>query len=83
MKVLISRLKAKLSHYLNAVREGEIVTVFDRRTPIARIVPLEQDDRLHIEAAPASPRAVAGVKGVRAKRPVDILDILAASRGDR
>ena len=35
----IADLKAKLSEYLNSVRQGQVVTVLDRGTPVARIVP--------------------------------------------
>jgi prevent-host-death family protein len=37
----IAELKAKLSEYLRAVRRGETVTVMDRNTPIAVIVPFD------------------------------------------
>lgn len=37
--VRVAELKARLSEYLRAVRRGETVTVLDRETPIARIVP--------------------------------------------
>ena len=36
----IADLKARLSEHLGAVRKGRTVTVLDRGTPIARIVPL-------------------------------------------
>jgi prevent-host-death family protein len=36
----IADLKARLSHYLRAVRGGETVTVTDRGAPVAEIVPL-------------------------------------------
>ncbi len=84
MKVLISQLKAKLSEYLNAVRRGQTVTVLDRKTPIARLVPLTDESKgLRIDAASAPPRAIGSVKGVRTKQPVDVLEILAESRRDR
>jgi len=38
----IAELKARLSEYLRSVRRGETVTILDRDTPIARIVPLRQ-----------------------------------------
>ncbi len=41
--VRVAQLKARLSEYLRAVRRGERVTVLDRETPIARIVPYESD----------------------------------------
>jgi prevent-host-death family protein len=37
--VRIADLKARLSEYLRAVRRGATLTVLDRETPIARIVP--------------------------------------------
>ena len=84
MKVLISQLKAKLSEYLNLVRRGQTVTVLDRKTPIARLVPRANEPQgLRIDAASAPPRAIGSVKGVRTKRPVDIVAILAESRRDR
>ena len=36
----VAKLKARLSEYLRRVREGAEVTVLDRETPIARIVPV-------------------------------------------
>lgn len=35
----IAELKARLSEYLRSVRNGSSLTVLDRDTPIARIVP--------------------------------------------
>ncbi len=39
----VAELKSKLSEYLARVRRGDTVTVLDRRTPIARIVPYESE----------------------------------------
>lgn len=41
--VRIAELKAKLSEYLRRVRRGHPVTVLDRETPIARIIPYTPD----------------------------------------
>ncbi len=38
-EVRIADLKARLSEHLRSVRNGETVTVLDRDTPVARIVP--------------------------------------------
>jgi prevent-host-death family protein len=35
----IADLKARLSEYLKSVRRGQTLTVLDRDTPVARIVP--------------------------------------------
>jgi prevent-host-death family protein len=37
----VAELKARLSHYLRAVRAGRSLTVFDRDTPVARLVPVQ------------------------------------------
>ena len=39
-RVRIADLKARLSEHLRAVRNGGTVTVLDRDTPIARIIPV-------------------------------------------
>jgi prevent-host-death family protein len=41
-RVGVAELKARLSAYLRAVRRGDAVTVYDRDTPVARIVPFER-----------------------------------------
>jgi prevent-host-death family protein len=41
--VKVAELKSKLSEYLRRVRRGHSVTVLDRETPIARIVPYAPD----------------------------------------
>jgi len=41
--VRIADLKARLSEYLRRVRRGDVLTVLDRKTPIARIVKVEVD----------------------------------------
>jgi prevent-host-death family protein len=38
-KVRIAELKSRLSEYLRSVRQGHTLTVLDRDTPVARIIP--------------------------------------------
>jgi len=84
MKVNVSTLKAKLSAYLARVRRGERVTVLDRRTPIAQLVPLDGPaEDLVITPAKASPATIGRVRGVRLRRRVDVVALLAETRGDR
>jgi len=42
--VRIAELKARLSEHLRAVRRGSTITVLDRDTPIARMVPYGPDE---------------------------------------
>jgi prevent-host-death family protein len=39
LPVRVAALKARLSEYLRAVRQGQPVVVYDRNTPVARLVP--------------------------------------------
>jgi len=80
----VSELKAKLSSYLSEVRGGGTVIVYDRNTPIARLVPFHEDpDDLVIVDAPASPSELKKIKGVRPRKRVDVNKLLRESRGDR
>jgi prevent-host-death family protein len=59
----IAELKARLSEYLRRVRRGHPVTVLDRDTPIARIVPYDSaDDGVPIRASRADGRRLQQVK---------------------
>ena len=60
-QVRIADLKAHLSEHLRMVRRGHEITVLDRDTPVARIVPIRQ------EAPPLRVRAP-----VRPGRPQDV-----------
>jgi antitoxin (DNA-binding transcriptional repressor) of toxin-antitoxin stability system len=58
--------------------------VYDRNTPIARIVPFQEEpDDLSIVEASAPPSDLKKIKGVRPKKRVDIDKLLREARGDR
>src|SRR6187401_1985120 len=81
----VSELKAKLSAYLAQVRRGETVTVFDRNTAIAKVVPIqreEEDDLLIIEAS-APVADLKKIKGVRPRKPIDLDKLLRDLRADK
>jgi prevent-host-death family protein len=54
--VRIAELKARLSDYLRRVRRGEVVTVLDRQTPVAQIVPY-RNESVSLTIRPALPGA--------------------------
>lgn len=61
--VKIGELKAKLSAHIDYVKKGEDVLIFDRNTPVARIVPAgplddcdEQEQRLIASGVLIPPR---------------------------
>ena len=80
----VSGFKARLSEYLAAARNGETVVVHDRKTPIARLVPVDDHvDDLKI-AEPSRPaRDLAKIKAVRLRRRVDVVRLLRESRDER
>lgn len=55
IRVGIAELKAHLSEHLRSVRGGRTVTVLDRETPVARIVPYEAPTALEIRRATRRP----------------------------
>jgi antitoxin (DNA-binding transcriptional repressor) of toxin-antitoxin stability system len=80
----IAELKAKLSAYLSDVRGGNTVTVYDRNTPIARIVPFLDDlDDLLIVESTAPPSDLKRIRGVRPRKRIDTDKLLRETRGDR
>jgi prevent-host-death family protein len=80
----ISELKARLSAYLAEVRGGGEVLVYDRATPIARLVPF-QEDRDDITLIPESspPAALGRIRGVRPRKPINLDKLLGELRQDR
>lgn len=80
----ISELKAHLSEYLAAVRAGDTVIVRDRRTPIARLSPLEPpEDDFQVEE-PSGPFPPLSRRGsIRLARQVDVVALLRDDREQR
>jgi prevent-host-death family protein len=77
----IAELKARLSEYLRGVRRGQELTVVDRATPVARIVPYTEDaPALVVRRARPNSR----LHAIRLPRPLpletDVLTLLRAER---
>lgn len=66
----IRELKARLSHYLRRVREGETVVITDRGQPIAHIVPFEQTTTERLEQLQAGGLIAWSGKRLGAQAPV-------------
>lgn len=81
-RIGIAELKSRLSHHLRGVRRGHPITVMDRDTPIARIVPYESGPgRLSVRG----PRPGAPKLGEVALPPplairTDVVDLLLEER---
>jgi prevent-host-death family protein len=80
----VSELKARLSAYLAEVRGGGRVVVYDRNTPIAELIPFQQDeDDVVIIEASAPAGELRKLKGIRPRKPVDVDKLLRELRADR
>lgn len=81
----VSELKARLSEFLAGVRAGGTVIVYDRVTPIARLVPIDdgESDDLEIDEPTAPLGDLRKIKPVRLRRRVDLDRLLRESRGPR
>ena len=79
----VSELKARLSSYLAKARAGDTVTILDRRTPIAKLVPLGAEPDLLVREATAPRAALSRIKGVRLRAGVDVVALLRADREAR
>jgi len=83
--VRIADLKSRLSEHLRRVRRGASITVFDRDTPVARLVPYEDGSPLMIRRPlAAAPR----LRDVALPPPLgierDVVELLLEDRqGDR
>ena len=81
--VKVSELKAKLSGYLAQVRRGGTVTVCDRKTPIARLVPVvDQTGGLIVREA-IDPESPLLWRRIKLKKQVDVVEMLRADRTNR
>ncbi|MEK6608454.1 MAG: type II toxin-antitoxin system prevent-host-death family antitoxin [Myxococcota bacterium] len=81
----VSDLKAHLSEHLRAVRAGESIAVFDRQTPIARVVPFESDAGALVVRKARRPlrQVLRSLKRPRASTATDSLALLLEDRARR
>jgi prevent-host-death family protein len=78
----VSELKARLSSYLADVRKGDILVVCDRATPIARLIPMEEEaGSLKIVDASKPLGELGEIRPVRLRKKIDIGNILSEARG--
>jgi prevent-host-death family protein len=76
----IADLKARLSEHLKSVRRGRTLTVLDRDTPVARIVPYTADP---VEIRRATRRLSDLKVPPPPSRPTDSLSVLLEDRSRR
>ena len=80
---MVSELKAKLSAYLARVRRGATITVCDRHTPIARLVPFEDDAGGLEVREPVAAGSLPSAPGITLRKPIDVVALLRADRDPR
>lgn len=80
-QVRIAELKARLSEYLRVVRRGESISVLDRETPVALLVPVRDPRRLGIrKPAAGTPRPNAVPLPKPANLDMDVVKLLLEER---
>ena len=83
-QVGIAELKARLSEYLRSVRRGRSITVLDRDTPVARLVPYIESDLIRVR----EPQEPGSIHDVELPPPLpidfDVVELLLEERqGER
>jgi prevent-host-death family protein len=82
--VRIAELKSRLSEFLRSVRAGRVLTIYDRDTPVARLVPVEGASLLTVRPPSAEAKGLARVAlPAPLEAGVDVVDVLAEERGKR
>jgi len=77
----IADLKAHLSTYLRAVRGGQTITVLDRETPVAQLVPIAITTELRVrKPLPGAPPLNRIPRPKPLKLDIDIVDLLMEER---
>jgi prevent-host-death family protein len=82
--VRIADLKANLSRHLRSVRRGETITVLDRDTPVAQIVPIRTTANGLVIHPPTNPGRLGDIRlPPPAGMKTDIVELLLEERGNR
>ena len=79
----VSELKAKLSSYLAQVRRGATVTVCDRQTPIAQLVPVDRDAGGLEVREPIDANALPTAQRIKLRKRIDVVALLHSDRDHR
>ena len=81
-KATVPRLKSRLSAYLADVRSGDSVVIYDRSTPIARLVPYDptEVDDFEVIRAVGSPENLKRIRPIRLRTKIDVVRLLRQDR---
>lgn len=82
-QVTISALKSHLSEHLRRAEAGEVIEVFDRARPIAKVVPIREEGGLEILAPSRSFASVRSIRLPPLVLTVSSLEALRQERGSR
>lgn len=83
-KIGIAELKARLSEKLGEVRRGETITILDRKTPVALIIPYRfEDEPLRVRRASGKRRLSEIPLPPRTRVEQDVVDLLLEDRSRR
>lgn len=79
----IAQFKARLSSYLQEVRQGREVIIMDRKTPIAKVVPFSQSHHSVVVRGPRVKKSLKSLTFPGIKARVDVVRLLREARGPR
>ena len=82
-KANIGELKTHLSQYVRSVKDGGMVLITERNVPVAKIVPLDEDDKYESEEAQLIAEGVLSPPRSSEPLPDDFFDDLPFVRGNR
>lgn len=84
VEVKSSEFKAKMAAHLRQVRKGHEVVIYDRETPVARVIPFraKRKPTLIVEKA-KKPGALKNLKFKGVKAKIDIVKLLREDRDRR
>lgn len=87
-RVNIAKLKAQLTYYIRSAKNGEEVVVFDRQTPVAKVIPWKgvEKNRLVTRKPLKDPKKLSQLFDFNqkpVKRKIDSLSILLEMRNKR
>jgi prevent-host-death family protein len=81
--VSTAELKAKLSHYLGKVKEGEAIYVTSHQKPVAELIPVLDASRIKIVPPTLPVSVLSEIEGVNLQIDLGGVDVDRALREDR
>lgn len=79
----IADFKSRLSSYLQEVRRGGEVLILDRKTPVARVLPVSDTENDLLIRRPRLKGDLRKLKFPPLRQKIDVVKLVRQTRGDR